>query len=1139
MTGFSNIGRASGFAGIGSNGQPEGDLTGSYPNPLVVGLWDNPIDPRVPANGDTLVYNGGEWIPTPAPTATTYFQGIWDANTNTPDIENFPGLSDGFVWIVSVAGNTDVGGITDWIVGDYAVYSNGNWYKLSNSSFGWGLTGNTGTNPTVNYVGTADEHDMVVGANASEVFRAYWTGGARISGSLLISNGLQVTNNITGSNAKLMGDLAVCGGDITTNAVVFNLLNGATTRINMGNSAACNWISGSTKFPQGISGSLTRLSNGSSYLVGGNNVLITSQSNGSVVIASRPASTLVYRPGGTTVDNIYSTWSDLMVAFGQIAGQVDIEIDDSVTSPAVIPAGTYEFAGRGILSGIKNGFSFPSSVQLVDGCIIRNPKEIKNIDITCQGAGAPNFDVDNDSIVFVKYGYFNINGSQPAFRLSGGDAAAFWFDEPCVINNNNSSFLDVIDTSYGLVFLTRGVNSTGANPNNLISGASTAEVLLAYDSSFTTDFVSTTPTCPNFLGTFGLLPLDNSKLMGYDDSFVASTLGSSTVQGAIDVLKRRWVSTTANAIYTTSSVALVGSETGIDAAVDKGTDVFFYVSGSTSPAACSVSLFGGKVVVSGSLVARTGLTGSLTKLIDGTSAFVGDVGVLVTSASNGAVTFKVDDSKFAALTGSTFTGAVKFNAGLSGSLTKLADGTSYILGATNTLVTTGSNGSITVSTPAAGLDTYVQFNDGGTLLGGTSGLVFNKSTSNLAIAGDLAVNGGDLTTTSATFNFVNGTATTVNIGGGATSAVNIGNSSGVNIVSGTTKFPQGLSGSLTKLTDGTSYLTAGQNISVVSASNGSVNVSFATTATPTTNDVLLFDGTTWTPSSIVSTLQTSYQTVRAAGAISAGDVCYIVNSGGSNPYPTVSKAQANSLSTIKGVIGLAIANIANNAIGTVQTYGQLPGPVTTNTFAQGAPLYVSTTIAGGVTDVKPSGPNYAFQVGFVTRQGQPNNVTTGIVFVSPTMQTDTQNISDLVFTSQTEHEVATYDSATSTWKNKQTLWVPNTQTAVTLAAGAIITAANFANVVYLPIQTQGGANVTLNVTTPIASLTKTAVDYGRELWLHNLDNNRNITIPAGGNVKLDGGVNLILTPNTIAKFVWTGIGGNGAWVQTSKALVAS
>jgi hypothetical protein len=54
----------------------------------------------------------------------------------------------------------------------------------------------------------------------------------------------------------------------------------------------------------------------------------------------------------------------------------------------------------------------------------------------------------------------------------------------------------------------------------------------------------------------------------------------------------------------------------------------------------------------------------------------------------------------------------------------------------------------------------------------------DAATGNITTSGDVAVNGGDLTTTSATANIVNTNATTVNIGGGATTAVVIGNAAG-------------------------------------------------------------------------------------------------------------------------------------------------------------------------------------------------------------------------------------------------------------------------------------------------------------------------------------------------------------------------
>lgn len=57
----------------------------------------------------------------------------------------------------------------------------------------------------------------------------------------------------------------------------------------------------------------------------------------------------------------------------------------------------------------------------------------------------------------------------------------------------------------------------------------------------------------------------------------------------------------------------------------------------------------------------------------------------------------------------------------------------------------------------------------------------------ITIAGDLAVNGGDITTTASTFNLLNTTATTVNFAGAATT-LNIGNASGATAFSGTVDF---------------------------------------------------------------------------------------------------------------------------------------------------------------------------------------------------------------------------------------------------------------------------------------------------------------------------------------------------------------
>ena len=97
------------------------------------------------------------------------FEGNWNASTDTPSLAGTtPG--NGIFYIVSVAGSTSLSGITDWAVGDWAVFvSNGAgtdaWQKVDNSStlsgFGdtnqvtyWTSTGNVAGDTNFLYDGT-------------------------------------------------------------------------------------------------------------------------------------------------------------------------------------------------------------------------------------------------------------------------------------------------------------------------------------------------------------------------------------------------------------------------------------------------------------------------------------------------------------------------------------------------------------------------------------------------------------------------------------------------------------------------------------------------------------------------------------------------------------------------------------------------------------------------------------------------------------------------------------------------------------------------------------------------------------------------------------------------------------------------
>jgi len=97
------------------------------------------------------------------------FEGNWNASTDTPTLAGTT-QDNGKFWIVTVAGSTNLSGITDWAVGDWAIYvDNGAgtdaWQKVDNSStlsgLGaankvafWSTTANVSFNNNFSYDGT-------------------------------------------------------------------------------------------------------------------------------------------------------------------------------------------------------------------------------------------------------------------------------------------------------------------------------------------------------------------------------------------------------------------------------------------------------------------------------------------------------------------------------------------------------------------------------------------------------------------------------------------------------------------------------------------------------------------------------------------------------------------------------------------------------------------------------------------------------------------------------------------------------------------------------------------------------------------------------------------------------------------------
>ena len=54
------------------------------------------------------------------------YQGVWNASTNSPSLASGTGTK-GYYYVVSVAGSTNLDGITDWKVGDWAIFNGTAW----------------------------------------------------------------------------------------------------------------------------------------------------------------------------------------------------------------------------------------------------------------------------------------------------------------------------------------------------------------------------------------------------------------------------------------------------------------------------------------------------------------------------------------------------------------------------------------------------------------------------------------------------------------------------------------------------------------------------------------------------------------------------------------------------------------------------------------------------------------------------------------------------------------------------------------------------------------------------------------------------------------------------------------------------
>ena len=200
------------------------------------------------------------------------YQGTWNANTNTPTLTSSVGTA-GYYYIVSVAGTTNLNGITDWQVGDWAIFNGGVWQKVDNTDSVISVNGQTGavslttdnisegvtnlyyTNTraraSLSFVAGSGAYNSSTGAITIPTNTSQLTNGANFITLASLSGTAPITyNSATGAISITQAGTASNGYLSSTDWNTFNNKQATITLTTTGTSGASTLVGATLNIPQ-------------------------------------------------------------------------------------------------------------------------------------------------------------------------------------------------------------------------------------------------------------------------------------------------------------------------------------------------------------------------------------------------------------------------------------------------------------------------------------------------------------------------------------------------------------------------------------------------------------------------------------------------------------------------------------------------------------------------------------------------------------------------------------------------------------------------------------------------------------------------------------------------------------------------
>ena len=255
----------------GATGQVNTVATGNSSTLTSAGTTAKTLTPVTAAvSGSSAALATGAQIQTAINTALTgvlSYQGTWNASTNSPSLASGVG-TPGYYYIVSTAGSTNLDGITDWAIGDWAVFSDlatDAWQKIDNTQVGnvtgsgssgrvayWNANSNITSDAGLTFNGSTNA--LTVGGAVT------WSGGGSTESNSAYDNMVTGLSD-SGTSTKTITITQQDGGTLTTS---FSIPQGDITNVIAGNKLTGGGTSGSVTLGL-ASNNISQWTNNSGY----------------------------------------------------------------------------------------------------------------------------------------------------------------------------------------------------------------------------------------------------------------------------------------------------------------------------------------------------------------------------------------------------------------------------------------------------------------------------------------------------------------------------------------------------------------------------------------------------------------------------------------------------------------------------------------------------------------------------------------------------------------------------------------------------------------------------------------------------------------------------------------------------------